>query len=90
MNFVLNREHLGRIVRFDALTMVTLPENEFKQGDILVLFNNTDKFTTLESKIPNTYRSAMPKNKNFLEIPPRALINILFVDDDIAVLTVGM
>lgn len=90
MNFVLSREHLGQIVRFDSLTVITLPEQEFKQGDILVMFNNTDKFTTLESKVANTYRSAMPKNKNFWEIPPRALINIVFVADDIAVLTVGM
>ena len=86
----LSREHLGKIVRLDVLTVVILPDNVFKQGDILVLFNNTDKFTTLESKITNTYRSAMPKNKNFWEIPPRALINIVFVADDIAVLTVGM
>jgi hypothetical protein len=86
----LAREHLGKIIRLDVLTVVTLPDNVFKQGEILVLFNNTDKFTTLESKIANTYRSAMPKNKNFWEVPPRALINIVFVADDIAVLTIGM
>jgi hypothetical protein len=86
----LEREHLGKIIRLDVLTVVTLPDNVFKQGEILVLFNNTDKFTTLESKVANNYRSAMPKNKNFFEIPPRALINIVFVADDIAVLTIGM
>jgi hypothetical protein len=86
----LSREHLGKIVRLDVLTVVTLPDNVFKQGEIIVLFNNTDKFTTLESKVANNYRSAMPKNKNFFEIPPRALINIVFVADDVAVLTVGM
>jgi hypothetical protein len=86
----LAREHLGKIIRLDVLTVVTLPDNVFKQGEILVLFNNTDNFTTLESKVANNYRSAMPKNKSFLEIPPRALINIVFVADDIAVLTVGM
>lgn len=86
----LTREHLGKIIRLDVLTVVTLPDNVFKQGEILVLFNNTDKFTTLESKVANNYRSGMPKNKNFFEIPPRALINIVFVADDIAVLTVGM
>jgi hypothetical protein len=86
----LAREHLGKIVRLDILTVVILPDNVFKQGDIIVLFNNTGEFTTLESKIANTYRSAMPKNKNFWEVPPRALINIVFVADDIAVLTVGM
>jgi hypothetical protein len=86
----LAREHLGKIIRLDVLTVITLPDNVFKQGEILVLFNNTDKFTTLESKVTNNYRSAMPKNKNFFEIPPRALINIVFVADDIAVLTIGM
>lgn len=86
----LTREHLGKIVRLDVLTVVTLPDNVFKQGDIIVLFNNTGEFTTLESKVTHTYRSAMPKNKNFWEVPPRALINIVFVADDIAVLTVGM
>lgn len=86
----LAREHLGKIIRLDVLTVVTLPDNVFKQGEILVLFNNTDKFTTLESKVANNYRSAISINKNFFEIPPRALINIVFVADDIAVLTVGM
>ena len=86
----LAREHLGKIIRLDVLAVITLPDNVFKQGEILVLFNNTDKFTTLESKVTNNYRSAMPQNKNFLEIPPRALINIVFVADDIAVLTIGM
>ena len=86
----LAREHLGKIIRLDVLTVVTLPANVFKQGEILVLFNNTDKFTTLESKVANNYRSAMAKNKNFFEIPPRALINIVFVADDTAILTVGL
>ena len=86
----LAREHLGKIIRLDVLTVVTLPANVFKQGEILVLFNNTDKFTTLESKVANNHRSAMPKNNNFFELPPRALINIVFVADDIAVLTIGM
>ncbi len=90
MNFVLAREHLGKIVRFDDLTVVTLPENVFKQGDILVLFNNADQFTTIESKIPQTYRSADKKPKSHLEFPPRSLVNIIFVADDIAVLTVGL
>ena len=86
----LAREHLGKIIRLDVLTIVTLPDNVFKQGEILVLFNNTDKFTTLESKVANNYRSAIGINKNFFEIPPRALINIVFVADDTAILTVGM
>jgi hypothetical protein len=90
MNFFLSREHLGKIVRFDELTMVTLPESVFKQGDILVMFNNTDKFTTIESKMAQAYRSGMPKVKSHLEFPPRCLINVVFVADDIAVFTFGV
>jgi len=86
----LAREHLGKIIRLDVLTVVTLPDNVFRQGEILVLFNNTEKFTTLESKVANNYRSAIGINKNFFEIPPRALINIVFVADDTAILTVGL
>jgi hypothetical protein len=86
----LAREHLGKIIRLDVLAVITLPDNVFKQGEILVLFNNTGEFTTLESKVTNNYRSAMAKNKNFFEVPPRALVNIVFVADDIVVLTVGM
>jgi|688.fasta_scaffold193251_5 hypothetical protein len=90
MNFVLSREHLGKIVRFDELTVVTLPESVFKQGDILVMFNNTDKFTTIESKMAQTYRSGMPKVKSHLEFPPRCLINVVFVADEIAIFTYGV
>jgi hypothetical protein len=86
----LAREHLGKIIRLDVLTIVTLPDNVFKQGEILVLFNNTDTATTLESKVANNYRSAISNNKNFFEIPPRALINIVFVADNTAILTVGL
>lgn len=90
MNLVLGKEHLGKIVRLDVVTVVTLPEKVFKEGDILVMFNNTDKFTTLESKVKCTYRSSMPKHKTHWEIPPKALINIVFVADNIAVMTVGV
>ena len=54
MNLVLGKEHLGKIVRLDVLTVVTLPEKVFKEGDLIVLFNNTDSRTTLESKLAQT------------------------------------
>ena len=90
MNFTLNRDHLGQIVRLDVLAVVCLPDGVFRQGDILVMFNNTDKFTTLESKVEFTYRSSMPKHKTHWEIAPKALVNIVFVADNIAVMTVGV
>lgn len=90
INLTLGKEHLGKIVRLDELTVVTLPDGVFQQGSVIIMFNNTDEFTTLDSKVAKTYRSAMPKQKSMLEIPPRALVNIIFVADDVAVFTVGM
>lgn len=86
----LGREHLGHIVRFDSLTVAEIPDGVFKQGDIMVLFNNTDQFTTIQSHVPKSYRSAQPKSATMFEFPPRSLINIVFVADDIMVLTVGL
>lgn len=85
----LTREHLGKIVRFDHMTVVEVPDQVFKQGDIMVLFNNTNDFTTIESKVPKSYRSSMSNPRTMFEFPPRSLVNIIFVADDIMVLTVG-
>lgn len=86
----LTRDHLGKIVRLDTLTVIEVPDGIFKMGDIVVLFNNTDEFTSLRSWVKNSYRSASPKNRQFFEIPPRALINLVFVADDTLVVTVGL
>ena len=90
MNLVLGKEHLGKIVRLDVVTVVTLPEKVFKEGDLIVLFNNTDSRTMIESKVECTYRSSMPKHKTHWEIPPRSLVNLVFVADEAVVLTVGL
>lgn len=51
MKLTLSREHLGKIIRLDGQTVITLSKDVFREGDILVLFNNTGLFTTLESQI---------------------------------------
>lgn len=86
----LTREHLAKIIRVDSPMEVAIPAGVFKQGDILVLFNNTPEFMTLRSDVKTTYRSAHVKSQTHFEWPPRSLINVLFVDDNIAVLTVGL
>lgn len=90
MKLTLSNEHLGKIVSLNTLTVVTLPENQFKQGDILVLFNNTDQFTTIISDIKNSYRSSHPKKISHFEMVPRSLVNVIFIADDTVVLTFGM
>jgi hypothetical protein len=84
----LGREHLGKIVRIDDVVVIEVPDGVFKEGDIMVLFNNTDRFTTIHSKVKNSYRSASLQ-RSMVEFPPRSLINIIFVADDTVVFTVG-
>lgn len=86
----LSREHLGKIVRLDTLTIIELPSGVFKQGEMLMCFNNSNNFTTLISHVKCSYRSAMSNHKTHFEVPPRALFSLIFVDDDIVVYTVGL
>ena len=90
ITLTLNREHLGKIVRLDRLTILDLPAGVFKQGEILMCFNNSDDFTTLVSHIPCSYRSATSNHKTHFEVPPRAVFSLIFVDDNIVVYTVGL
>lgn len=86
---ILNRNHLGKIVRVDAPIVLEVPDGVFKEGDIMVLFNNTDQSTIIQSKVKNSYHSSRG-NKSQIEFPRRSLINVVFVTDDTVVFTVGL
>lgn len=86
---ILNRDHLGKIIRLDAPTIVDVPDGVFKEGDILVLFNNTDAGTTVQSKVKNSYHSGRGE-RSLIEFPRRSLLNVIFVADDTVVYTVGL
>lgn len=86
---ILNRDHLGKIIRLDAPTIVEVPNGVFKEGDILVLFNNTDQSTVIQSKVKNSYHSSRGE-KTQIDFPRRSLINVIFVTDDTVVFTVGL
>ena len=90
VDLTLIREHMGKIVRLDTLTVVYVPEKEFKEGDIIVLFNNTPQPTTLKSEVAVSYRSTYITPRQFFEIPAKGLLNLIWVADDTLVITVGM
>lgn len=88
MNF--GREHLGKIVRVDSQMELRVPVGVFHEGEVLMFFNNTDDFLALFSDVENSYRSAGRQKRSVFEIPPRALINLVFVADNTLVMTVGL
>jgi len=84
----LDRSHLGKIVRVDTPMVLEVPEGVFKEGDIMVLFNNTDATTTIQSRVKHSYRSCSLQ-RTMIEFPKRSLMNVVFVADDVVVFTVG-
>jgi hypothetical protein len=83
----LGREHLGKIVRMDVCSDLEIPRGVFKEGDIMVLFNNTDQPATIKSEV-HSYHSSHGE-KAVMEFPQRSLVNVIFVSDDTVVFTVG-
>ena len=86
----LTKDNANKITKIDYSPVVVIPAGEFSQGDALILFNNSDNFICIKSEVENTYRSASPKTRKMFEFPPRALVNAVFIDSDILVITVGV
>ena len=86
MSYTLSKTDANKIVKVDQGGVVTLPSNVFSKGDALIIFNNTDEFISIHSLVENSYRSSRAKKRAFIEFPPRALANAIFIDDDIVVI----
>ena len=89
MSYTLSKTDANKIVKVDQGGVVTLPSNVFSKGDALIIFNNTDEFISIHSLVENSYRSSRAKKRAFIEFPPRALANAIFIDDDIVGISVG-
>jgi hypothetical protein len=89
MSYILSKTDANKIVKVDQGGVVTLPSNVFSKGDALIIFNNTDEFTSIHSLVENSYRSSRAKKRAFIEFPPRALANAIFIDDNTVVISVG-
>jgi len=87
---ILKKEHVNKLVNIVDHDLIRVEENEFTEGDVLILFNNSDKFATIQSDVLNTYRSGFAKKMNFIEFPPRCLLNAIFIDTDTVVFARGI
>ena len=89
MTFVLTKDHANKLIRIEESSVVVIPTGEFSMGDALILYNSSDSFISLESKVAKSYQSCRVGNRQFFEWPPRGLINVLFIGSDELVVTVG-
>ena len=84
----LSKNNANKITCINESSVVSIPEGVFSQGDMLMLFNNSDNFIALESKVQKTYKSGQNNLRTVIEWPPRTLVNVVFVAADLAVVTV--
>jgi hypothetical protein len=87
---ILQKQHANKVINIENSLMVTIPDEEFSQGDALILFNNKDEYITIKCDVPNTYRSGFQKTFSFIECPPRCMVNAIFIDSKTVVFTKGL
>ena len=82
---ILKKEHVNKLLNIQDHSLIHIEENEFSEGDVLILFNNSDKYATVQCRVPYTYRSGFVNKCEFIEFPPRCLLNAVFVDNQTVV-----
>jgi hypothetical protein len=87
---ILQKEHANKVVSIENSSVVTIPAEEFSQGDVLILFNNKDEAGTIQCEVPNSYRSGYPRKATMIEFPPRCMLNAVFIDSKTVVFTRGI
>lgn len=76
----LDRTFVGRVVKIDSASVIEIPADTFEPGDVVIFFNNRDEFVCIDCKAPNSYLSGFKKPRAMIEVPPKALGNLLFID----------
>jgi hypothetical protein len=84
----LTRDNANKITCINDSRVVMIPDGVFAQGDMLMLFNNSDEIITLESMVGKTFRSGSKAPITKLDWPPRSIVNVVFIQDNLAVMTV--
>ena len=86
----LTKDNANKITCINESKLVSIPLGEFNQGDMLMLFNNRDDFITLESQHIKTYVSGSNQPRTVIEWPPKTLVNVVFIKDDLIVIKVEL
>lgn len=86
----LDKNHCNKIVSIENCSVLEIPKDTFSSGDVLMLFNNTDNFICVNSKIENSYKSGYIRKENQIEFPPRSLLNGVFIDNKTIVFSRGI
>ena len=82
----LTEQDAGKVMNLKDVAVVAVPETA-PTGTVFILFNNSDKFATIQRLGGSTYVSASNTKKTHIEFPPRCMANVVFVDEETAVIS---
>jgi hypothetical protein len=86
----LKKEHVNKLLNLEDCPVLHIEQDEFSDGDVLHLFNNSESFSLIQCDVKNTYRTGFPKTCNFIEFPPRSLMSAVFVNKETVVFSRGV
>ena len=87
---ILKKEHVNKILNLENCPVVQIEHDEFSEGDVLIMFNNSTEYGTIQCEVPNSYQSGYSLKRTHLEFPPRSLVNAVFINKDTVVFSRGI
>ena len=85
----LTEQDANKVVNLKDVSVLAVPEKA-PSGTVFIVFNNSDKFASIQRKTGTTYISSSNIKKTHIEFPPRCLANVLFIDEDTVVVSRGL
>lgn len=86
---ILTKEHSNKLFNITESKIIELKSDIFEDGDVLILFNNSDEEIMIVSEVDKTYKSGHKGKYKILDFPPRALMNGVFIDKNTVVFNGG-
>jgi hypothetical protein len=86
MMYVLKPEDANKVLKLENSAGMIIPEG-FPVGSVFIVFNSTDLFLTIESKVPKTYVAARLKPRTHISFPPHGMVNVIMIDEETAVIS---
>lgn len=86
-SYTLQTSDVGDFVTVNTGGSITIPNNTFSPGDVIVIFNNTTGNITITCTITTAYIGGTDTDKATVTLATRGIATILFISGTVCVIT---
>lgn len=86
-SYTLQTSDVGDFVTVSTSGSITIPNNTFSPGDVIVIFNNTTGNITITCTITTAYIGGTDADKATVALATRGIATILFISGTVCVIT---